>query len=266
MDADVNAVLTSWKVRKQRNGPAVPVTLRQLLSHSAGLTVHGFGGYPYGAQLPTLRQILDGLPPANSSPIVVAVKPGTKHIYSGGGYCVVQQLLIDTTHTAFPDLMRQMLLGKIKMADSTYMQPLPPDAAACAARGYGANGSEIVGGCHVYPEMAAAGLWTTPSDLALFIIDVEKAFTHKNGGGLLPQEMATEMLKPQAGNCGLGLFLTGAGKRLSFNHSGSNDGYRCRLIGYPHTGQGLVVMTNSDNGDSLIDAIVKAVSREYKWP
>ena len=113
--------------------------------------------------------------------------------------------------------------------------------------------------------MAAAGLWTTASDLALFVIDLEKACTNKQGG-ILPHEMAMEMLKRQSENCGLGLFLGGGGEHLSFNHSGSNAGFRCHFVGYPHTGQGLVVMTNSDNGESLIDETMKAVSRAYNWP
>src|SRR5262249_41749020 len=146
------------------------VTLRQLLSHSAGLPVHGFGGYSVGTPLPTTAQILNGEPPANSMPVRVTLVPGTVLEYSGGGYVLTQLLMGDVTGQPFPTILRQAVFDKIGMTDSTYEQPIPADRAAQAATGTEAGGDPVAGRWHVYPEMAAAGLWTTATDLARFAI------------------------------------------------------------------------------------------------
>ncbi|HUQ90745.1 MAG TPA: serine hydrolase domain-containing protein [Bryobacteraceae bacterium] len=161
LDEDVNAKLKTWKV------PDGKVTLRMLLSHSAGMTVHGFPGYEVDAPLPTLLQILDGGKPSNSAPVRVDIEPGSKWRYSGGGFTVVQQLMMDRMGWAFPEILQRMVLGRIGMRRSTYEQPLPEGMRENAATGHDRNGNPIKGRWHVYPEMAAAGLWTTPTDLAL---------------------------------------------------------------------------------------------------
>jgi CubicO group peptidase (beta-lactamase class C family) len=168
LDEDVNGKLKSWKVRE--NGFTGPnkVTLRHLLTHSGGLTVHGFRGYAAGERVPTLLQVLNGEQPANSVGIEVDLPLGSRWRYSGGGFCVMQQLLVDELGKPFPEIMQELVLRPAGMTSSTYEQPLPDALRSRAATGHRRNGRPVNGRWHTYPEMAAAGLWATPEDLARF--------------------------------------------------------------------------------------------------
>lgn len=156
LDSDVNQALTSWKIPASAAAPGAVVTLRELLSHTAGLTVHGFPGYAAGTPIPTLVQVLDGEKPANTAPVRLEAAPGSRWKYSGGGYTVMQQLLLDVSHQPFPKLMHDTVLAPIGMTRSTYEQPLPTELRSGAATPYKANGAPVEGGFHIYPEMAAA--------------------------------------------------------------------------------------------------------------
>ncbi len=265
LDEDVNLRLVSWKVPENEFTREKKITLRGLLSHGAGLTVHGFGGYASDEPTPTLLQTLDGAKPANSAPVRVDITPGSKWRYAGGGYNVLQQLLIDVTKTAFPQLMREVVLDKLGMNHSAYEQPLPKNLWTQAASGHRDNGEKIKGGWHTYPEMAAAGLWTTPTDLARFAIELQKAKAGKSKKVLSP-EMVGQMLTEQIGAWGLGLGLEGKGQAALFRHGGANEGFRCFMVAYIETGQGAVIMTNSDRGDALAGEILRSIAREYGWP
>jgi CubicO group peptidase (beta-lactamase class C family) len=265
LDEDVNRRLTSWHIPDSPLLALGPITLRRLLSHTAGLSTHGFEGYAADKSVPTLLQVLAGSPPANSQPIKLLVKPNYMYKYSGGGYSVVQQLLIDVTGTPFPEYMKQQVLDPLGMEHSTYEQPLPDAMRSNAATAHRAHAKPIAGGWHTYPEMAAAGLWTTPSDLSRVIIEIAgSAVGHK--GKVLSNGMVAEMLKPQLGNYGLGFALKSSDKSFTFSHGGSNEGFRCLLIGVPATGQGCVIMTNSDTGSALLPEVAAAVSQAYDWP
>jgi CubicO group peptidase (beta-lactamase class C family) len=266
LDADINHKLVGWKI--PANGPWQPrVTLRQLLSHSAGLTVHGFPGYGPGDPVPTLTQVLDGAPPANTPPVRVNLIPGTQARYSGGGYTVLQQLLCDVTGLPFAELMQQLVLGPLGMSSSTYAQPLPAALHGDAAVGHEMRGrGPIAGGWHTYPEQAAAGLWTTPSDLARFFCELALAQAGRSAR-LLPQELAAAMVSPQtAPHQGLGIFLGGEGEDRWAGHSGSNEGYICDATIFLDRGFGAVAMTNGQNGDDLVPEVFRSIASEYGWP
>jgi CubicO group peptidase (beta-lactamase class C family) len=262
LDDDVNTILKTWKV------PAFSfpgkVTLRELLSHTAGLTVHGFGGYAEGDPVPTVPQVLDGAKPANSEPVRVDVAPGTIWRYSGGGYTVMQQMLIDKSGMSFPDLMQQMVLKRIGMAHSAYSQPLAAQYLDNAARAHLRDGKMIKGRWHTYPEMAAAGLWTTPSDLSLYLVEVWKA-SRGESNRVIEKAMAQEMLRVQKGNYGLGLGVEGEGAGRWFGHGGSNEGFRCDMRLYTESGDGIAVMTNGDDGSALAREIERAAADVYGW-
>jgi len=266
LDEDVNRYLTSWKV--PANSSWQPrVTLRQILSHSAGLTVHGFPGYGGDESLPTVVQVLEGAPPANTAPVVVNLLPGLQFRYSGGGTTVGQLLVSDLLGKPFPDLMRTLVLDPLGMVDSTYAQPLPPDSARIAATAHPWKGRPLPGRWHVYPEMAAAGLWTNPSELARAGIELQRAL---RGGQatLLSTATVQAMLTPGAASdeVGLGVFLEGKGSAVRFGHGGWDEGFVARWTFYKERGQGAVVMVNSNEGAPLIDEILRAVAREYAWP
>ncbi|HTX36399.1 MAG TPA: serine hydrolase [Bryobacteraceae bacterium] len=264
LDTDVNEYLKSWKVPANSFTERRKVTIRELLTHTAGMTVHGFAGYAAGAPVPALIEVLNGEKPANSPPIRVDIEPGTLWRYSGGGYVVVQQLLLDVTGEPFPKLMHDTVLAPIGMTRSTYQQPLPQDRMAEVATPYRADGEPVPGGPHVYPEMAPAGLWTTPSDLARYAIEVQKSLAGTSNK-VLSAAMVRQMLAPGLNHQGLGPALGGSAEHPYFDHGGANEGYRCNLIAFEH-GDGLVVMTNSDSGGQLAAEIERSVAREYGWP
>jgi CubicO group peptidase (beta-lactamase class C family) len=264
LDEPVNARLVSWKVPDNEFTAKAPVTLRRLLSHTAGLTVHGFGGYPAGSPVPTLTQVLDGAKPANSAAVRVDVLPGSIYRYSGGGYTVVQQLLSDVTGKPFPALMSELVLGPLAMADSTYEQPLPEALRKEAASGHRGNGKSVPGRYHTYPEMAAAGLWTTPTDLAKFALELQRA--REGASRVIPAATAREMTTSVMDDYGLGLGVSGTGAAASFGHGGSNAGFRCHMVAFFSGGTGAVVMTNGDRGGPLAAEILRAIAHEYGWP
>jgi CubicO group peptidase (beta-lactamase class C family) len=264
LDEDVNLRLKSWKVPENEFTKTEKVTLRRLLSHTAGLTVHGFGGYAAGDAVPALVQVLDGAKPANSGPVRVDIVPGTIMRYSGGGFTVAQQLMIDVSGRAFPDLMADLVLKPVGMEDSTYEQPLPEARRGEAASGHTSDGKLLPGRYHTYPEMAAAGLWTTPTDLAKFLLEVRRALEGRST--VLSQAMAREMTTAQKPGYGLGLSLSGAGAATNFGHGGSNEGFKCQMVAFVEAGRGAVVMTNGDQGGLLAGEILRAVAREYGWP
>lgn len=264
LDEDVNSKLSSWKVPENEFTSEKKVTVRELLSHSAGLTVHGFEGYASDAPVPSLLQVLDGVKPANSKPIRVDIPTGTKYRYAGGGYVVLQQLLLDVTGKQFPVFMQEAVLKRIGMTRSIYEQPLPKERWSQAAVGHRPDGKKVNGNWHTYPEMAAAGLWTTPTDLARFAIEIQRSLAGKSNK-VLTQEMTRQMLTPQVGGWGLGIGLVGEGASARFNHGGANEGYRCLLVAFRNTGQGAVVMTNSDSGSSLGEEVLRSIAKEYGW-
>ena len=265
LDSDVNKHLVSWKIPENELTREQKVTLRRLLAHTAGVTVPGFLGYPVDEAVPTLHQILEGEKPANSAPVRVDLTPGAKFRYAGGGYVILQQLMMDVTSMTFPELMQKTVLQKLHMKDSNFQQPLSPDLISRAAAGHLPNGEEIKGKWFVLPELAPAGLWTTPTDLARFVIEVQKSRLGKSNK-VLSTASINLMLTPQIDNVGLGVFVDGQGSSARFSFGGANVGYKCRMVGYLNSGQGVVVMTNSENGAELINEIIRSVAAEYGWP
>lgn len=280
LDGEINQKLLSWKIPENEFTKNEKVTLRRLLSHTAGITVSGFRGYSADEQVPTLPQVLEGIEPANSAPIRVDTIPGTQWRYSGGGYTVLQQLMMDVTANVFPEIMHDLVLQRLEMKQSTYRQPLPKKLTEQAACGHHENGEKIDGDWFTYPEMAAAGLWTTPSDVARFAIELQKSRAGKSNRVLsvemmeqmlsaqipdFPAEMVSQRLGRDIRNQGLGFSLESEGNSARFSHHGGNMGYRCFIVAYSEVGQGAVVMTNSDNGFALIPEIIQSIATEYGW-
>ena len=261
LDDDVNQKLTTWKVPASDRTRDRPVTLRGLLSHGAGFNVPSFPGYGAGMPVPTLLQVLDGAVPANTQPVRVVVVPGTEWRYSGGGYSVVQQLIEDATGRTFTEVLREDLFAPAGMTRTLAAQPLPAPLASSAAIGHSGGARRS----NVYPELAAAGLWSTAPDLARFGVSVVRTI-QREPGALLTPGTARDMVTRQIGEWGLGFALGGgAGDSLTVAHGGSTVGYVARVIVLPATGQGLAIMTNGES-EALIDEIQRSVAREYAWP
>jgi len=265
LDAPVNQALLTWKLPDTPYTVGRPVTLRSLLSHTAGLGVHGFPGYGQTESLPLLRDVLDGTTLANTPAIRSVQPPGEGFRYSGGGYVILQQLLTDVSGRPFPELMWERVLDPLGMEHSRFEHPLGKASVGVAARGHDATGRTVPGGWNTYPELAAAGLWTTAGDLARFVAALQAALSGR-AGGILPEALAREMVTPVGGPAGLGLFVEGEGDARRFRHGGSNSGYRCELVGYLDGGYGAVVMTNGDGGSPLAREILYGVAAAYGWP
>jgi CubicO group peptidase (beta-lactamase class C family) len=265
LDADVNTVLTSWKLPDAPVAGGKPVTLRELLTHTGGTTVHGFPGYASDAPVPSLVQVLNGEKPANTPAIRIEAAPGNHWNYSGGGYTIMQQMLIDVTKEPFPKLLHDTVLAPIGMTHSTYQQPLPVDMRAMAATPYEVNEKPVAGGAHTHPEMAAAGLWTTPTDLARYLIEVQRSLKGE-ANHVLSQQMTKEMLTSGMGQYGLGLMIGGSAGNPYFGHGGVNDGFESLMWAYAQDGEGAVVMTNAQGGSRLADEVIRSIATAYHWP
>ena len=281
LDQNVNEKLVSWQVPESEYTQTEKVTLRRLLSHSAGLT-DGFTEteieccYSTEGEAPTvsIQQMLEASPVTGlPRPARVTQTPGRKYRYANLGYGIVQLLVDDTTQVPFARLMQETVLDPLGMKSSTFEQPLPEVLRARASTEHDAEGQPFEGKRHHFPILASGGLWTTPSDLARFAIEIVSAYLGQPEK-LLSQDMARQMLTVQvpirngglATASGLGFELGGAGKTLNIQHGGGTWGSTCFLIAYPETGQGAVVMTNSRTSGSLITEILISIAVEYGWP
>lgn len=262
LDADINKSLRGWQLPRDAKLAPDGVTLRQLLSHTAGLGVHGFAGYAPGAPLPATVEILDGAPPADSAAVRSILPAGGQWRYSGGGYVVTQLALSDASGIPFAELADRELLRPLGMMHSTFALSSAPIVRDNLAFGH-AQGRPIPGNFHVYPELGPAGLWTTAGDLARLLLDIQESAAGRMGRRLSPRMTAT-MLTPVRDNWGLGPMLyTDGAKR--FGHDGLNEGFQSAMVAYAGKGEGIVILTNGGQGRRLMDEIVRAVATDYGW-
>ena len=265
LDSDVNTVLKSWKIPESPFTQRNKVTLRRILNHSASLVPEKLIGYPQSEDLPSLRMILDGEKPALPPGVWLTGQPGAAFLFSDAGYAVLQQLLEDLEEKAFPAIAEEAVFQPLGMQNSTFECPLPSALEEKAVSGHLREGAPVEGRWYRYPAAAASGLWSTPTDLALFVIEVMKTARGESQKIVSPA-LTQSMLTPEEGIHGLGLYIEDAGDNLFFHIWGSNKGYECILVGYPVRGEGAVVMTNSENGYYIIHEILRGISAAYEWP
>lgn len=238
------------------------------MSHNAGLNVHGFAGYATDDPLPTIEQTLDGIKPANNPPIRVTMVPGTQCQYSGGGVTIEGLLVKDISGQSFEDFMRQRVLIPAGMTDSTFQQNLPAALAARAATGTHADGTSVPGRWHLYPELAPDGLWTTPTDLARFAIEIALSDVGK-ANHILSQSMTHEMLTVQCNDkndrVGLGFGVGFPDNPGLFRHTGGNDGFESVLMMFADSGNGLAAMGNSDAFEAISGYVTDTLAKSYGW-
>ena len=262
--ADINTYLHSWKFPYDSNSHGRKISVANLLSHTAGLTVHGFPGYERGATLPTVVQVLNGMPPANTAAVRSMYAPGVKSEYSGGGTTISQVIVMDVTGEAYDRWMEENVLRPMGMTESFYTQPAPAGKAGVLATAYHPDGSPVPGKYHVYPEEAPAGLWTNPTDLCKYIIETQLSYAGKSAK-VLDAEHTRLRLTPYVDSfAALGVFINKKGGILYFQHGGANEGFRCQYYGSVEGGEGVAVMVNSDNG-GILSEVVAAVATVYGW-
>ncbi|MFK7972893.1 MAG: serine hydrolase domain-containing protein, partial [Bacteroidia bacterium] len=258
LDSNVNNYLSSWKLPDNEFTEKEKVTTRRILNHTAGLTVWGFPGYDKGDTIPSVAGVLDGK--GNTDSVRVYKEPGESWMYSGGGYTIMQRMITDLEKKSFPDIMQSNVLNPLGMTSSTFENPLPKQYHSIAATGYRANGDEVEGKWPIYPEMAAAGLWTTPSQLILYAKEVQKIYQKKEDG-LLKAQTVDIMLTPGMENHGLGPVVN----EFTFGHGGADEGFRADLIAWKDRPIAVVIMVNSDNG-SIMQEILLSIAKAYDLP
>jgi len=266
LDTDINDILTSWRLEGGELTRDRPVTPRTLTSHTSGLgDAFGFPGYDPADPIPTAVQVLEGHELSNVGPVFMERAPMVAYEYSGGGVLVMQQALADARGRPFEDIMRDDVLAPIGMTRSSYQQPISPEHDRNAARAHGGEGQSKGAKWHVYPEMAAAGLWTTPSDLARFLIEVQKSAVGESNR-VLSRAMTQEMLTPVGvGDFAVGFGLNKTGEGWYFSHGGSNWGFQATMTAHKVKGCGVVVMTNADRGGAVANELSRRVQVAYEW-
>lgn len=258
LDSNVNKYLTSWKVPDNDFTKKEKVTAKRILNHTAGLTVWGFPGYDKGDPIPSVVDVLDGK--GNTDSVRVYKEPGESWMYSGGGYTIMQLMLTDLEKKTFPEIMQASVLDPLGMSTSTFENPLPQKYHAMAATGFRANGAEVEGKWPIYPEMAAAGLWTTPSQLLLWAKEIQQ-IQQTQKDGLLKVSTVNAMLTPGMNNHGLGPGVS----EHTFGHGGADEGFRANLVAWKEFPVAVVIMVNSDNG-SIIQELMLSIAKEYDLP
>ena len=266
LNADINKYLLTWKFPYDEKSNNKQITLTNLLSHTAGLTIHGFPGYAKGDSLPTLLQVLDGRKPSNTEAVRSSDEPGKRVNYSGGGVTISQMIVMDVTHQPYEIFMQKNVLDPLGMKGSSYRQPPSASDEKRLATGYRSDGKEIPGKFHIYPEQAAAGLWTNPVDLCKYIIETQLSYKGESSKVLSP-EMTRLRLTPVLEDAALGTFVNSriSGSLKYFNHNGGNEGFQCTAVGCRDNGEGVVIMTNSDNGSLIYEEILNSVATVYNW-
>ncbi len=262
LDADIHTYLTSWQLPAS-DGWRANVSLRQLLAHTAGLSDNWFRGYGRGEANPSLLQTLTGQPPANTPPVRASLLPGSRFRYSGSHFAVLQKLLVDTTGSSFDELMHTLVLEPMGMADSSFNQQFPDARPGLVALGHHGTGTPVAGGWRTIPEMAGAGLWSTPTDLVRLELEITRAVA--GGSQLLNRDLAEQMLTPQtpADGYGLGTVVNDDAGRRRFGHSGGGVGYSCLAHAWPDIGAAVAVMTNSEDAIEVLRSISAAAERHF---
>jgi CubicO group peptidase (beta-lactamase class C family) len=239
LDDDVNVALKSWTIPPNELTRASPVTLRMLLNHTSG-AVH-------------------------SGPIEIASLPGSSFSYSGAGYEILQQLIVDVSGKPFEEFMQAEVLRPLGMTSSTFAQPLPESLLPIAATGHYAGGKAMPGRFRIGPGLAAGGLWSTPTDIARYLLNVQQSYA---GAVEQPLKMGLtrQMLSPGLGSRGLGPAISGVGDFVRFGHDGFNEGFESSFVAYVNQGRGAVVMANSGFAFMLLKEILDSIRRVYEWP
>lgn len=262
---DINTYLTSWKFPYDSLSNGKKITLADILSHNAGLSVHGFPGHDINDPFPSVIEVLDGKKPAKTMPVRSMFEPGLGFQYSGGGITISQLLLTDVTKQPYDKWMCENILNPIGMKNSSFSQPPAKNKQSLCATGYLSDGKSISNKYHVYPELAAAGLWMTPSDLCNYIIDMQLAYQGKQNSKVLKPEMVKLHLTPyNNGPTSMGSFILDNNGTKYFEHGAGNDGFCGDFYGSLEDGYGCVVFMNSED-PKLLSEIINSIAKAYNW-
>ncbi|OUS02860.1 hypothetical protein A9Q86_02085 [Flavobacteriales bacterium 33_180_T64] len=268
LSEDINSYLKSWKLPDSDFTKEHKVTIKNLLSHSAGINVHAFLGYSTDVPVPTLIEILNGTPPANSNPVIVDKTLNENLWISAGGYMIIQQMMMDIEGKKFPELMNELVLQPLEMNSSKFNQSLNTEQLKRAATGYLRDGSMVKGKRHIYPELASNGLWATAEDLAKFVINIQQTLKDNNRNEGLSKDMTELMLTPSSknryGQYGLGFSIYNKKNEVYFEHHGWSTGFYSRMTAHRDKDYGVVVLTNNPKS-AFVFEVFRSVALAYEW-
>jgi CubicO group peptidase (beta-lactamase class C family) len=260
---DINQYLVNWKFPYDTVSHGNKITTAQLLSHTAGLGVHGFPGYQRDSAVAVVTDILDGRAPSNTEAVRSVTEPGKESRYSGGGILITQQMLTDLTKQRYEQYIYEHVLRPLGMTNSSYNQPPAVSQRKNLATGYKSNGNEVPGKYFVYPEKAAAGLWTTPTDICKYILEIQQAYQGKSSK-VLNQEMVKLHVTPYKDDVAMGTFIQNRNGEKYFDHTASNEGFSGLFIGGLTNGKGAAIFVNSDDA-SIAFELVNTIALVYNW-
>ena len=260
---DINQYLTTWKFPYDTISHGKKITTAQLLSHTAGLGVHGFPGYRRDTAIAAVTDILDGRPPSNTEAVRSVAEPGTGPRYSGGGILITQQMLTDLTKQRYEEYMDEHVFRPLGMTNSSYNQPPAVSKRKNLATGYKNDGKEVPGKYFVYPEKAAAGLWTTPTDICKYLIEIQQAYQGKSSK-VLNQEMVKLHVTPYKNDVAMGTYIQNRNGEKYFVHSASNEGFTGYFLAGLTNGKGVALFANSEDGYVLLE-LLNSIALEYNW-
>ncbi|HEY1039328.1 MAG TPA: serine hydrolase domain-containing protein [Bacteroidia bacterium] len=272
---DINAYLTSWKFPYDSLSKGKKITLAHLLSHTAGLSTHGFRGHNIKTPVPSILQVLDAKAPTITStriqggsiitvpPVRSMFEPGLQFQYSGGGTTISQLVLTDVTNKPYDSWMYQNVLVPLGMTASSYDLYPKKEKVSCAS-GYYADGSRVLNKFHVLPEAAGGGLWSTPLEISKYIIDMQLAYKGQKSKVLSSEMIKLHLTPYNNGPTGLGTFIDNIDSAVYFQHGAGTDGFCGQYYASLEDGYGVVVFLNSEDG-RLLSEVINSVARVYKW-
>jgi CubicO group peptidase (beta-lactamase class C family) len=277
LDKNVNQYLKSWKIEENDFTKKTPITLRMLLSHTAGASQSSYWGFPATEKnLPSITDILNGNKNAGSNKVVINSEPKKEWRYSGGGYMIVQMVLMDLLNQDFETIAKEYVFKPLGMNNSTFQQPLPASFQQRFSNGYSAA-SWYTGTPYIYPQQAPAGLHSTATDLAKLIIAIQKSLAKKSK--YLSTNSANALIAPQAQisnggyleEMGVGAFLLQKADNQGidgkyFEHQGANAGFIAFAMGSVSNGNGaIIMMNNGDDFNGFGKELRRSIAKTYHW-
>ncbi|WP_102028436.1 serine hydrolase domain-containing protein [Salirhabdus sp. Marseille-P4669] len=268
LDVDINKTVKGWKVPRNTFTVNKPVTLRNLLSHQAGIKdpKNSFGSIPLSEKTPTIIDLLQGKSRHCNSPIEPSYIIESEFHYSDAGFCIIQQIIEENTSKTFIEAMSEYILKPLKMKNSTYLHSELWNTTKCNnfSSGHNKNGEVVEGKYPVYPYFAASGLWTTPIDLALLVLELVNGL--KGTSKLhLSKHNIQEIIQAQGSMhwAGLGIFLDYSKNHLELASFGWGIGFQSMIVAYPYLDKAMVIMTNADLGVHQLQGIIGELYNEF---
>ncbi|KAB8040025.1 serine hydrolase [Silvanigrella paludirubra] len=275
LDSDINKYLVGWKIPLNKYTKITPVTARMLMSHIGGINVHGFPGIDRSVKpFPTIIDVLNGKKPFVTTDAVEVINtPGKSFSYSGGGTSIVQLAIESIVKEDFTSWMDKNILKKLDMNSSSFHQPLLETNDPFVSSAHNKVGVPYASKYHNYPENAAAGLWTNPTDLANSILHLIGLYYGDSNNLNLDRDLVKQIfIAKKPSQYGLGFEIIKNKKVLSFGHGGSNDGFNSIMYAFVNNSNknkekklmdALIVMTNSDNGMYINEKLIHSFNDVY---